>query len=322
MTQPPPGGYPQQGGQPQQNPQQGQPPQGQPGYGQQGGDQGYGQHSGPQPGYQQPQQQGYGQQGQPGQQGYGQQPQQQGYGQQSYGQQQPGQQQYGQPQQQGYGQQAGQQQPGQQPYGQPQYGQYPQGGYAGPGYGQQTAGGFNPAAVHWSAWAAMGAALLAFISGFLPYWGGTAEFQGISQSDSLNSWTKWWWLPSILALVVGVLLALLVFNLVKSSQLQPMWLFYAALVVVVATIGVVIHALTVDRFCFGGECGSIDEAKASIESAGGKLDVGASWGLWVTLVLSIALAYFLFEYARRSKAAPQAAGGFQPPYPPQQQPWR
>ena len=86
-------------------PMGGQPGYGQPGYGPQQGQPGYGQPG--QPGYGQPGQQGFGQPGQPG---------------------------YGQPGQPGYGQ------PGQQGYGQPGYG--PQQGQ--PGYGPQAGYGAQP----------------------------------------------------------------------------------------------------------------------------------------------------------------------------------
>jgi len=368
VTQPPTGGFPQQGGQPhyQGGPQQGGPttPQGgfppdpaspapgQPGYGQQPpvpqgygpqgygpqgygpqgygpqgyGSQGYGsqgydhQRSGQQGnGYQEAAAQpGYGQQGsgyqeaaaQPGQgqQGYG----QQGYGQQGYGQQGYGQQGYG---QQGYGQQ-GYGQPGQGQ--QPQPGNYPpQPGYAGPGFGQPPAAGTNLSAVHWSAWAAMGAALLTFIASFLPFWSASAQVGGQSNSAHLNGWHKWWWLPGVLALAILVVLALLVFDVLKTSQLRPIWLFYGAVVVLVATIGVVIHSFLVNTVCIQDQCGSVDDAKAQIKQAGGTGSFGPSWGVWVALVLAAALVYFLYEYARRAKPAMQQQGaGFQP------QPWR
>lgn len=340
MTQPPSGGYPQQpGGQPQHQPEGGYPHGGLPNPpgahpqtpGQQGpypqgaGQQGPGQHnySQPAPGQQGHQQQGYQQQGNQqqgsGRPGYEQQTgpaygQQGGYGQggqPAYGQ--GGQSAYG--QQDGYGQQSG--------YGQQQSQQYggyaPQGGYGGPGFGQPTGGGFNPATVHWSAWAALAAALLTFVSGFLPYYRVALSAQGQSFDQSANGWNKWWWLPTILALLVGIALALLVFNIVKASQLQPMWLFYGAVVVFVAMIGVVIHALTLNQqVCVAGQCQSIDDIKNAVRASGGSASIGASWGIWVSLVLAAALAYFLFEYARRSKPAQHAGGGFQPP----QQPWR
>jgi hypothetical protein len=351
----PPTGFPQQGGQPhfQGGPQQGGPstPQGgfppdpaspaagQPGYGQQGyGQQGYGQQ-----GYGQ---QGSGQQGD-GQQGYGYQegaaqpgagqPAGPGYGQQGHSHPAPGQGGYGPGQSSGYGQPAqggapagyGQQGYGQQGYGQqgysqpgygpqPQQGNYPpQPGYAGPGFGQPSAAGANLSAVHWSAWAAMAAALLTFIATFLPFWNGSGQVLGQTNSAHLNGWHKWWWLPGVLALVILVALALLVFNILKTSQVRPIWLFYGAVVVLVATIGVVIHSFVVNTVCIQGQCGSVDEVKAQIKEAGGTGSFGPGWGVWVALVLAAVLAYFLYEYARRARPAMQQQGaGFQP------QPWR
>jgi hypothetical protein len=338
VTQPPPGGYPQQGGQPQQHspggPQQGgyPPVPGQQGPGQQSpGQQGPGQYGyGQPPGQQQVQgQQGYGQQA-PGQQGYGLPPGQQGYGQQA-----PGQQGYGQGQPPGYGQQAyAQQTYGQPAYGQPAYGQqsYGQGGYSGPSFGQPAgAGTGNLAAVHWSAWAALGGALLTFLVGFFPFI--SASNGGATLSG--NAYNKWWWLPGVLALVVAVLLALVVFNIIKSTQLQPMWLFYGGVVVFVAMVGVLIHTFTIDptggvagmskeQMCsqIAGdakqECLSMsDEQFAKIRESAGQanasVDIGPGWGIWAAVVLAAATAYFLFEYARRSKPAmQQAATGFQP----------
>lgn len=326
MTQPPPGGYPQQGGQPQyqggphqggpSNPQSGLPPDpaspgpGQPGYGSQfPGQQGYGYQGGAaHPGYGHPAGQGYAQQNY-GEQGYG----QQGSGQQGYGQQGSGQQGYGQPSssEQGYSQPGSGQQS-------QQFGGYaPQAGYSGPGFGQPSTAGRNVSSVHWSAWAAMSAALLTFVATFLPFWSASAQAEGVSRTVHLNAWHKWWWLPGILALVILVVLALLVFNVLKTAQVPPIWLFYGALLVLVATIGVVIHSFIVNTVCIEDQCGSVDAVKAQLKDVGGTGRFGPGWGVWVALVLAAALAYFLYEYARRAKPAMQQQGsGFQP------QPWR
>lgn len=287
MTQPPPGGYPQQGGQPYQ-PQGGQPQQ--PGYGQQPPQQpGYGQ---PQPPQQQP---GYGQQ-----QGYGQQPQQ-GYGQpQGYG-------------QQGYGQQ----------------------GYAGPGFGQQDVA----APVHWSGYAALATGLLTIIASFLPFYSASVDLDNLQIPDSIpadqrgaiedqirsefgagaaggsaNAWHLWWWLPIVVTIVVVVALALLIFKVLKAGQIKPMGVVYAAAVAAVAMIGVAIHALVGPKLCDAGTCVSADDLQGQVSELGIAIDIGPGWALWAALVLSIATAYFTFEYVRRATPKPAAGGpqGYQP----------
>ncbi|WP_353648730.1 hypothetical protein ABLG96_18195 [Nakamurella sp. A5-74] len=285
MTQPPQGGYPQQPGQPGGYPQQpgqpgGYPPQ-----------QGY-----PQPGYQQPGQ-------------------------------------YGQPQQ---GATPGYPQQGAPPAYQP-----PAGGYQGPGYGQQNpyaAPGYGQptapkAPPHWSGLAAIGAALLVFVAGFLPFYslgvdtsGAPAEIRTqIERSlesvpKSTNAWTLWWWVPIVLAVLVAVALGLVVFRVLSSRQLQPMWIFYGAALVAVTMIGVVIHALVGPSISAGGM--DIDAATQQLERVGIKLSLGPGWALWLALVAALALAYFTFEYARQSK--PKGAGGYPQqgyPQPGAQQPW-
>lgn len=289
MTQPPQGGYPQQPGQQGGYPQQ----PGQPG--------GYPPQQGfPQPGYQQPGQYGQGDQPQQGAQpGYPQQGAQPGYPQQ-------GAQPAYQPPAGGY------QNPGQgHGYGNPSP-------YAEPGYG----GAAPKAPTHWSGYAAIAAALVTFIAGFLPFYSATVDLSGVDPqmrsamegvfndqtAGSSNAWTLWWWVPIVLAVLVAVALALVVFNVVSSKQLQPMWLFYGAVLVAVTMIGVVIHALAGPTICQAGQCISISDASKQLESVGVKLSAGPGWALWLALVASLALAYFALEYARRSK--PRSTGGF------------
>ncbi|MEJ7651488.1 MAG: hypothetical protein WKF57_20960 [Nakamurella sp.] len=263
--------------------------------------------------------------------------------------QQPGQQ-GGHPPQQGFPR-PGYQQPGQ--YGQPQQGatpgypqqgappayQPPAGGYQGPGHGQQNpyaAPGYGQptapkAPPHWSGLAAFGAALLVFVAGFLPFYSASVDTSGVKaeyrqymgalsdQGGSGNAWNLWWWIPIILALLLAVALALVVFNIVSTRQLQPMWLFYGAVLVAVTMVGVVIHALVGPP-----GAGALDSAAAQqqLDDIGIKVSSGPGWGLWIALVAALALAYFTFEYARQSK--PKGVGGYpQQGYPQQgtQQPW-
>lgn len=302
MTQPPPGGYP---------------PQGNPGqYDQQPGP--YGQQPGSHPQHGQPQH------GQPqqGQQQYGQ-PQQ---GQPQYGQQQYGQQPQSQPAYQPP--QGGYPQPGQPPHGYGQPGQGQQYPYAGPGYGGPTT---SKAATHWSAYAAIAAGVVTFLAGFLPFYAASVDYSGVSDqykpyiagagptSQSANAWSLWWWIPVVLALVVAALVALVAFNVLSAKQVPPTIVFYGSVVVAVAMIGVVIHALVGPKVCDGGTCYDVKALQSQLDTIGGKLSIGPGWGLWVTLVAALALAYFTFAWSRQSRSVPSAQQGY--PQQGHQQPW-
>lgn len=222
--------------------------------------------------------------------------------------------------------------------GQPQGYQPPQGGYPPQGYpqqqqgygpaGQQGWGGApaKPAAgpVHWSGWAAIAAGLLTFVAVFLPFYSAKLDTSGVnpqyrdlvagqlgsgSLAGSADGFHKWWWLPSVLALLITIALALLVVRVLASTVLRPMWLFYGAVVVALAAIGVVIHTLVGPEICDGGVCVSKDSIPAEVEQIGLKVSLGPGWGVWVLLVLALAFAYLTFEHARQSGRSATAGHG-------------
>ncbi|WP_205843933.1 hypothetical protein [Nakamurella deserti] len=309
---PPPQGYgtdPQQYTQPgygQGAPSPGFPPPA-PQYGQQPGQgapqQGYGSAQQPQQHYGQPPQQGYGAQqqayGQP-QQGYGQPQQGPGQPQQGYGSAQQPQQGYGQPPQQGYGAP----QPG---YGQPQQGYGPPatGGYG----GAQQSGGFGSSGntpslppidvskVRTGDWVVLGLGLLLLIFSFFGWYSFSFDFGALSQDDSIGGWNRFWWIAPLLILVITAIRATQLLTGLLTREVKPLWLLYAAIVAVVVYLISLIDIFTYSNF---------DGA----DEIGGSFSAGPGFGIWASLILSLAFVYFLaLSLQSRGEKLPVAVPG-------------
>ena len=122
----------------------------------------------------------------------------------------------------------------------------------------------------------MGASLLTLIASFFPFWSGSIT-GFISVTIGLNGWNSWWWIPVLLAVAVGVIYALVQFDVLKPGQVKPEWLVYAAAASFVLMIGVLIHAF-------------LNSGYAS--DLGSSASAGPSFGVWLALISTLALTYF------------------------------
>lgn len=131
----------------------------------------------------------------------------------------------------------------------------------------------------------MGAAFLTLIASFFNFW--SVSVSGFGGAGGLNGWSLWWWIPILIALAVGVVYALTIFGVLKTGQVQPAWLLYAAAASFVLMIIVLIHA-----FAYG----------PSYSVLGGGLSSGPGFGAWFALVTTLALTYFTALYAQSAGA--------------------
>jgi hypothetical protein len=134
-------------------------------------------------------------------------------------------------------------------------------------------------------WGVLGSSLLTLIVSFFPFWSVSAV-SFISVTVSLNGWSLWWWLPVLLAVAVGVVYALEVFGVIKPNQVKPDWLVYAAAASFVLMIGVLIQTLV-----YAGSLSSFEDVSH-----------GPSFGVFIALVTTAALTYFMALAAQSSGA--------------------
>lgn len=137
----------------------------------------------------------------------------------------------------------------------------------------------------------MGAALLTLVASFFNFW--SVSYSGLGSvyagSVGVSGWSLWWWIPVIIALAVGVVYALMVFNVVKPGQVRPEWLFYGAAASFVLMIFVLIHT-----FAYGG----------GYFGLGTGVSAGPGFGVWFALVTTLALTYFTALYAQKAGKMP------------------
>ena len=131
-------------------------------------------------------------------------------------------------------------------------------------------------------WGVLGSALLTLVASFFPFWSVTAT-GFIVLTVSLNGWSLWWWLPVLLAIAVGVVYALELFDVIKPSQVKPEWLVYAAAGSFVLMIIVMLQIF----FYGGGYTGATH---------------GAGFGVFFAVVTTAALTYFTALAAQSSGA--------------------
>ncbi len=235
--------------------------------------------------------------------------QQQAYGQPAQGQGGASQQGYGAPQQ-GYG-------APHQGYGAPQqgYGPPPQ-GYGTPGNQQgfppPAPGGFGGAQTGSNApslppidvskvgtgdWVVLGLGVLLLIFSFFGWWSYSFDFGTLSQSVSLGGWNRFWWIAPLLVLAITAIRATQLLTGLLTKEIKPLWLLYAAVVAVV----VYLIAL-IDIFTYSTISGA-DEIGASISA-------GPGFGIWASLILSLAFVYFLaLSLQARGEKLPVAVPG-------------
>ncbi len=147
---------------------------------------------------------------------------------------------------------------------------------------------FDASKVTVAGWGVLGASLLTLIASFFSFW--TIKYTGIAiASIGLNGWSLWWWIPVLLAVAVGVVYALQLFDVLKPGQVKAEWLFYGAAVSFVLMIFVLIQT-----FFYGGAASDI------FGDVG--ISKGPSFGVFFALITTAALTYFTALAAQGSGA--------------------
>ena len=130
-----------------------------------------------------------------------------------------------------------------------------------------------------SGWGVLGASALTLIASFFSFWHITST-GFISASVGLNGWSLWWWIPTLLAVAVGVVYGLQLFGVLSRDQVKPEWLVYAAAASFILMIGVLVQTF-VYAGGSGGALGGIDG-----------ISYGPSFGVFFALITTAALTYF------------------------------
>ena len=127
----------------------------------------------------------------------------------------------------------------------------------------------------------VGGALLIFILSFLPWYTASFSFMGHSESGHLAAWHAAFgaWFPVLLMIALGVVTILWALGTVKWSALF-LWTVGTAAAIVAAII-IVLRWLT---YPSAGSSG--------VDALGGSASSGAGWALYVSLVVTIAMAVF------------------------------
>ena len=184
-------------------------------------------------------------------------------------------------------------------YQQPAAGGYPPpaAGYppAAPGYqggapafppaGGSGSTGFDIAKLGTVSRGILGASLLVLIGSFFNFW--SVSYGG--DSNGYSGWSLWWWIPVVLAIVVGVAYALTLFGQLKPGQVKPEHLFYGAAASLVLMIFVFIHTLVYD-----GPGGILDGMNG--------FSSGPGFGVVFTLIATLVLTYFTAVAAKNAGA--------------------
>ncbi len=169
------------------------------------------------------------------------------------------------------------------------------GGYAPPGaYPPPPSSGvskpsFDASKVTISGWGVLGASALTLIASFFSFWHFTST-GFISASVGLNGWSQWWWIPTLLAIAVGIVYALQLFGVLSRDQVKPEWLVYAAAASFLLMIGVMLQTF----FYAGGSGGALSGVDG--------ISYGPSFGVFFALITTAALTYFTALAAQGSGA--------------------
>jgi hypothetical protein len=130
-----------------------------------------------------------------------------------------------------------------------------------------------------SGWGVLGASALTLIASFFSFWHITST-GFISASVGLNGWSLWWWIPTLLAIAVGVVYGLQLFGVLSRDQVKPVWLVYAAAASFILMVGVLVQT-----FIYAGGSGG---ALTGIDG----ISYGPSFGVFFALITTAALTYF------------------------------
>lgn len=151
--------------------------------------------------------------------------------------------------------------------------------YPRPGSGAVPPGRPATTSPHWSTWLALAAGVIALVASFLNFWAATIQ----GTSGGITGWSKWWWLPAIVAVVATVLIVLRGLGIAPASA-GAVGSGLAGLSFGLS-IAVLVHTFVVGEVCQDGLCLPVDQVKAAGAS------VGPAFGIWLTIVATAVLVY-------------------------------
>lgn len=125
----------------------------------------------------------------------------------------------------------------------------------------------------------VGGALLVFILSFLPWYSVSVSFMGHSSSGHLAAWHAAFgaWFPVLLVLALGVVTVLWAMGSIRWSALF-LWTVGTATAIVAAII-IILRWVTYP-------------SASDADGFGGSASAGAGWALYVSLVITVAMAVF------------------------------
>lgn len=214
------------------------------------------------------------------------------------------------PAQGGYGPPQGYPPPAQGGYGAPQGFPPPAPGGYGPPPGfppPATRGGAGPglpnidvSKVGTGDWVVIGLGGLLLIFSFFGWWSVSYNFIGVSQSESVGAWHRFWWIAPLLILAVTLVRAAQLLTGLLTKEVKPLWLLYAAVAAVVFYL-----ISLIDLFTYSSGLGLDD-----LGDLGGSISAGPGFGIWASLILSLAFVYFLaLSLQARGEKLPVAVPG-------------
>ena len=170
----------------------------------------------------------------------------------------------------------------------------PAGGYPPPAAGYQGgAPAFPPAGrggtpsldvsnVGRSDWIVIGSGLVLLIFSFFGWLSSSFSGYGISVSESVGAWHRFWWLATVLGVAVAVVVAMRTMMGQALPQIKPQFLMFAAAGGFLITLISLIDIFT---------------STSGLDGDGGS--VGPGFGIWVCLIVSAAQTYFVWLWAQR-----------------------
>lgn len=140
-------------------------------------------------------------------------------------------------------------------------------------------------------WIVLGIGVLMIIFGFFGWVSSSGPYGG-----SVGGWHTWWIIIQLLLLAIVIIRALQIFtgNLVK--EIPPVYLVYAAALLLVLYIIALINIFASYSYSASSACSDAGLTGASLsacESSVSSVSVGPGFGIWASLILSIAFVYFL-----------------------------
>ncbi len=157
------------------------------------------------------------------------------------------------------------------------------GGYPPPqaGYGQPPAAAkapFDMSKVGLGDWIVLGIGVLMIIFGFFGWVSVSSTF---GAGGSLGGWHTWWIIIQLLLLAIVIIRAVQIFTGQLVKEIAPVYLVYGAVLLFVLYVIALINIFASYSQSYGDD------------SAGFSVSSGPGFGIWASLILSIAFVYFL-----------------------------